>query len=61
MALHDARQDKAQPRQQPGKKAQLVDEYRKVGPAAINAALLCKGKAKRKDEPKRPYQVREEI
>ncbi|UUP19012.1 hypothetical protein [Nitratireductor thuwali] len=36
--------------------AHLVDEYRKVGPAAINAALQCCSKAKpqkaRSDKPR---------
>ncbi|WP_159593686.1 hypothetical protein [Chelativorans xinjiangense] len=61
MATDKARQEKADTVEQiPAKKKQLVDQYRKVGPAAINAALLCKGKPKKKDEPKRLYEAREE-
>lgn len=38
---------------------ELVREYRQVGPAAINAALLCR--PKKKEEPKRSYEPHEEI
>jgi|GEM_PF-3291261 hypothetical protein len=38
---------------------ELVREYRRVGPAAINAALLCR--PKKKEEPKRSYEPHEEI
>ncbi len=58
MASYTATQDRARPREKPAE-AELVREYRQVGPAAINAALLCKPKAK-KEEPKRLYEPREE-
>lgn len=58
MAQENDRQEAAKPEQQAERK-QLVDEYRKVGPAAINAALLCQ-KQKKKNEPARLYQAREE-
>jgi len=51
--------DRPQPKEKEASKAELVREYRQVGPAAINAALLCKPKAK-KEEPKRSYEPREE-
>ena len=58
MPLQIVKQDPADARK-PAEQTQLVKEYRKVGPAAINAALLCCHKA-RKDEPKRSYEPREE-
>ncbi|MDZ5696259.1 hypothetical protein [Chelativorans sp. M5D2P16] len=58
MAQENARQEEAKPEQQPERK-QLVDEYRKVGPKAINAALLCQ-KPKKKDEPARLSLARED-
>lgn len=60
MALNNARQDMQEHRQDPTDQPHLIEQYHKVGPAAINAALLCKGKSKKKDEPVRLYQVREE-
>jgi hypothetical protein len=59
MASQYATKDRAKPEQKDAEKAELVQEYRKVGPAAINAALLCKPKAK-KEEPKRSYEPRDE-
>lgn len=59
MATNNNPQGEAAERQPSGKEA-LVKEYRKVGPAAINAALLCSSKKKKK-EPKRSYEPHEEI
>lgn len=56
MASENARKQQADTQERP-EKTNLVKEYRKVGPAAINAALLCKPK---KEEPKRSYEPREE-
>jgi len=59
MASQTVIKDRPQPKEKEAAKAELVREYRQVGPAAINAALLCKPKAK-KEEPKRSYEPREE-
>jgi len=60
MASDSATKERAQqPEGKEAAKTELVRKYRKVGPAAINAALLCKPKAK-KEEPKRSYEPREE-
>lgn len=40
-------------------KAQLVEEYRNVGPAAVRGALCC-SKPKQEEPKKRSYQPREE-
>ena len=58
MVPENVRQDQAKSEQTPGK-AKLVEEYREVGPAAINAALQCK--PKKKEAPKRSYEPHEEI
>ena len=60
MAIQSATKERAQqPDERETAKPELVRKYRKVGPAAINAALLCKPKAK-KEEPKPSYEPREE-
>ncbi len=59
MASQTATQDRPQHKEKGAGKAELVREYRQVGPAAINAALQCRPKAK-KDEPKRSYEPRDE-
>ncbi|WEX07655.1 transcriptional regulator [Chelativorans sp. AA-79] len=60
MASQTAIKDRVQPEEkEAADKAELIKEYRQVGPAAINAALLCKPKAK-KQEPKRSYEPRDE-
>ena len=60
MVSQSASQQRVASAEQRAEKAELIQEYRQVGPAAINAALLCKPKTKQ-DEPKRLYEPREEI
>ncbi len=57
MVPENTRQDQAKAEQKP-EKPRLVEEYRAVGPAAINAALQCK--PRKKQEPKRVFEPREE-
>ncbi|WP_274424226.1 transcriptional regulator [Chelativorans sp. YIM 93263] len=58
MATDNAHQEQVE--QERRKKSALVEEYRKVGPAAINAALLCSRKKKEKAR-KPSYEPHDEI
>lgn len=55
---HTRQQDQATAKRETAN-SELVREYRKVGPAAIKAALLYR--ARKKEEPKRTYEPREEL
>jgi len=60
MAINSATENRAQKsEEEEAAKPELVRKYRRVGPAAINAALLCKPKQK-KEEPKPSYEPRED-